>query len=105
MSKSQHPNPPHQRQNKPDNHRTPIFNLGGLLSVYGGDRGGRAVEAAFPSGERASKPRVRFGQQGFCNFVSMPGFARRNADLQIGEIGVPANEPEGPAPIALCRCT
>ena len=36
--------------------RHPVFYTGGLLSVYVGDRGVSAVfEAAFPSGEAASK--------------------------------------------------
>ena len=32
-----------RRQNQADNHRTPIFKTGGLLSVYVGDRGVSAV--------------------------------------------------------------
>jgi len=48
-------NLPFYRQNQADNVRTPLFNSGDLLSVYVGDRGGGPFEAAFPSGERASK--------------------------------------------------
>ena len=44
-----------RRQNEADNHRSPLFSSGDLSSVYGGDRGGRPFEAAFPSGEAASK--------------------------------------------------
>lgn len=115
MSKSQHPNPPHQRQNKPDNHRTPIFNLGGLLSVYGGDRGGRAVEAAFPSGEAASKHHPRFGQTVFsrcAKFLSgspVPGrscLSSRNRKRR-NPLGTAASSPFLPArtrqPLAKAR--
>lgn len=44
-----------RRQNQADNHRTPLFTSGDLLSVYVGDRLFLPFEAAFPSGERASK--------------------------------------------------
>ena len=115
MSKSRHPNPPHQRQNKPDNHRTPIFNLGGLLSVYGGDRGGRAVEAALPSGEAASKHHPRFGQTVFsrcAKFLSgspVPGrscLSSRNRKWR-NPLGTAASSPFLPArtrqPLAKAR--
>ena len=59
MSKSHQPRNPDfcspERQNQADNHRSPIFGVGGLLSVYVGDRLFEPFEAAFPSGEAASK--------------------------------------------------
>jgi hypothetical protein len=48
MSKS-HPT------NLADNQRSPILVPGDVLSVYVGDQSFKPFEAAFPSGERASK--------------------------------------------------
>ena len=43
------------RTEEADNHRSPIFRPGDLVSVYVGDRAVGPFEAAFPSGDRASK--------------------------------------------------
>ena len=51
----------------------PAFYFGGLAVRLCWRPNQETVEAAFPSGEAASKGAPRFGQQGFCNFISILG--------------------------------